>query len=134
MKNEELIEVLNMALRIIDEKYNKIAKSHGLTFNMLMYIYMIERGIDITQKDICDALFLQKSSVNSITNKFISDGFIVLFDGKNKKEKTIIKTKLGNDVFYKIYKEVKEMEENELSKLNMSDKNNLMSICKKVLK
>lgn len=108
---------LNAALNNIDAAYEAIAKKYGLTFNALMIFYLIDESENITQKQICDALHLQKSTVHSILLDFTKRGYVTLIEGNNKKEKFIAVTQTGGKHFQKILEETYQMEKNVLDSL-----------------
>ena len=95
---------LSNALNQVNTSYSIIAKQYGLTYNTLMALYMIEEGEGITQKNICDALYLSKSTVHSMLGDLIKKGYVLLGEGDNKKEKYILFTPEGNTFFAQIRK------------------------------
>lgn len=117
MDYREIMSRLNAALNNIDVVYAMIAKRHGLTFNALMMFYLIDETENVTQKHICDTLYLPKSTVHSILLDFIKHGYVTLVEGSNKKEKFITVTQAGNQYFSKIYEETKMIEKNVLDTL-----------------
>lgn len=117
MNYRETMSRLNMALNNIDLVYATIAKKHGLTFNALMMFYLIDESKDITQKQICDALYLPKSTVHSILLDFIKHNFVTLVEGNNKKEKFIAITQVGKQCFSTILEETRQVEKNVLDAL-----------------
>lgn len=117
MNYRETMSRLNEALNIIDTAYEMIAKKHGLTFNSLMTIYLIEQSENVTQKQICDTLHLPKSTVHSVMLPLIKQQYITLVTGNNKKEKFIIPTIAGRTFFSNIFKETNQFEETVLSAL-----------------
>ncbi|MBK8154718.1 MAG: MarR family transcriptional regulator [Streptococcus sp.] len=117
MNYKETMSRLNKALNNIDSAYAKIAKKHGLTFNSLMMLYLLEESKKITQKQICDTLHLPKSTVHNILSDFIKQQYVTLIAGSNKKEKFVIFTEEGRVFFSKIFEETDRFEEKVLSSL-----------------
>ena len=117
MNYRETMSHLNMALNNINLVYATIAKKHGLTFNALMMFYLINESKDSTQKQICDALYLPKSTVHSILLDFIKRNFVILVEGNNKKEKFITVTQVGKQYISTILKETQRVEKNVLDAL-----------------
>lgn len=117
MHDRETMSRLNAALTNIDSAYAIIAKKHGLTFNALMMIYLMNEEERITQKQVCDALFLPKSTVHSILREFIKQGYATLEARDNKKEKHIVATVKGKQFISKICEETNRMERNVLQAL-----------------
>ena len=119
MDYRETMFRLNTALNKIDLAYESIAKRHGLTFNSLMVIYLINNAKDITQKQICEELHLPKSTVHSILLDFIKQDYTNLIEGNNKKEKRIVITQAGYKYFGKILEETYSVEKNVLDALGV---------------
>ena len=117
MNYKETMSRLNKSLNNIDSAYAKIAKKHGLTFNSLMMLYLLEESKNITQKQICDTLHLTKSTVHSILSDFIKQQYVTLVAGSNKKEKFVVFTEAGRVFFSKIFEETDRFEEKVLSSL-----------------
>lgn len=117
MNYREIMSRLNVALNNVDLVYSIIAKRHGLTFNSLMMFYLIDEAKNITQKQICDELYLPKSTVHSILLDLIKRDYVTLVEGNNKKEKFIIVTATGKQYFSKILEETRSIEKNVLDAL-----------------
>lgn len=117
MNYRETMSRLNAALNHIDSAYAVIAKKHGITFNALMIICMLEESENVTQKRICDELHLPKSTVHSILQDFIKQDFFTLEPGKNKKEKIVVVTPTGDEHFSKMIDETQRFEDKLLAAL-----------------
>jgi Transcriptional regulators len=117
MNYRKTMSRLNAALNKIDLAYETIAKKHGLTFNSLMVIYLIDSAENITQKQICEELHLPKSTVHSILLDFIKQDYTKLVEGSNKKEKFIVVTATGNLHFREILEETHAVEKTVLDAL-----------------
>lgn len=114
MNYRDTMARLNAALSKIDLAYETIAKKHGLTYNALMMIYLMDTTENITQKHICDELHLPKSTVHSILLDFIKRDYVTLTEGNNKKEKFITVTKKGKQYFRNVLGETEDIEKNVL--------------------
>ena len=108
---------LNTALGKIDATYEVIAKKHGMTYNSLMMVYLMDETENVTQKQICDELHLPKSTVHSILLDFIRQGYVILTEGNNKKEKFINTTESGKCYFSNLLEETQVLEKNVLDAL-----------------
>ena len=117
MNYRETMLHLNSALNNVDALYATIAKKHGLTFNALMMFYLIDEAENITQKQICEALHLPKSTVHSILLDFVKQDYATLVDSNNKKEKFIAVTQTGDNYFRDILEETRQVEQNVLEGL-----------------
>lgn len=119
MNYRETMSRLNKAIITIDSAYAQIAKQHGLTFNALMMLCSIDETDNITQKQLCDALQLPKSTVHSILQDFIKKGYVALIAGSNKKEKCIAFTETGRQYFQDILIQTHSFENRILSALGV---------------
>lgn len=117
MNYRETMSRLNKAPNNIDSAYVVIAKKYGLTFNALMTVCLIDEFDNVTQKQICDALHLPKSTVHSILLDFIKQEYVTLVVGSNKKEKFVVFTEAGSRFFSKILEEIQLFEDKVLSTL-----------------
>lgn len=117
MNYRETMSRLNTTLNHIDSAYAVIAKKYGLTFNALMTVCLIDELNNVTQKQICDALHLPKSTVHSILSGFIKQEYVILVAGSNKKEKFIDFTELGKRFFVRVLEETHRFEDKVLSTL-----------------
>ncbi len=115
MNYRETMSRLNNALNNIDLAYTVIAKKHGLTFNALMMVCLIDEKKNVTQKQICDALHLPKSTVHSILLDFINLEYIMFMIGSNKKEKIVVFTTKGAKHFFKVLEETRLFEDRVLA-------------------
>lgn len=117
MHERETMSRLNAALRSIDQAYSAIAKRHGLSFQALMLLYMLEESQQVTQKRICDTLHLPKSTVHGILLGFLKQETVALVAGGNKKEKYAVLTEKGEREFAAVLKEMRCFEGRVLAAL-----------------
>ncbi|MGI6105188.1 MAG: MarR family winged helix-turn-helix transcriptional regulator [Raoultibacter sp.] len=117
MNHQEIMSRLNSALGCLDSAYAHIAKEHGLTYNALMTAFLINESNGITQKQICSALHLSKSTVHSILSPFIKQQYIVLIPGNNNKEKNVVFTENGRAFFLEAIQNAKDFENEILTEL-----------------
>jgi len=110
MNTRETMKALNELLVQVETSYLTIAKENGLTYNGLMMLLMVEYYEHLTQKQVCNALYLPKSSVHSLLADFIKRGYLTLIEGGNTKEKYIIPTPLGEKFIQKVSRETETIE------------------------
>lgn len=110
MKNRELMARLSKAMAKIDEAYHSIAQKHGLSYNALMLFYCILETENLTQKQVCSALYLSKSTVHSMLLDLQKKDYLILTSGNNKKEKFIVLTEKGNILANAIVKDTDILE------------------------
>lgn len=114
MNPRETMKKLNSLYQEVDGVYMKIAAQNGLSFNALMMLYMVQEDEKLTQKKVCDALYLPKSSVHSILADLMKCGLLELKEGGNKKEKYISATPEGQALIRKISDETDRIENSTL--------------------
>ncbi|EOH85875.1 MarR family winged helix-turn-helix transcriptional regulator [Enterococcus villorum] len=132
MDYKNMMSKLNGTLNTIDTVYSEIAKKHGMTFNSLMTICLIEEAESITQKQIGDILHLPKSTVHSILVEFIKKDYLFLKEGSNKKEKLVDFTNSGKRFFQPIILETARFEERILTQLGDENCELLLQMAEKL--
>lgn len=110
MDYTELIKKINRSQALLDSVYEELAEEYSMTFNALMVIYIMTEEKDVTQKVICDELYLPKSTVHSIVNDFMKKELIGFSDKKIGKEKVLCLTLEGDVLSKKIMQRVKRTE------------------------
>lgn len=110
MDYTELIRKINKSQALLDSIYEEVAEEYGMTFNALMVIYIMAEENDVTQKVICDELYLPKSTVHSIVNDFMRKELLGFSDKKSGKEKVLTLTPEGTALSGKIMRRVKKTE------------------------
>lgn len=106
---------LSEALIRVNAAYAVIAQKHSLSYNALMVFYIVDECENSTQKDICDKLFLSKSTVNGILNDLKQKEYVELIQGRNKKEKNIVFTEKGKKKNTEIQSDTEHFESEILS-------------------
>lgn len=71
---------------------------------------MVDDKAYVTQKAICERLFLSKSTVNGLLKELKTRGYLVLVPGKNKKEKQLVLTESGLLLTQSIQADTEELE------------------------
>lgn len=95
MDYKNLISTISQGLAAFDAVYDRLARQNGLTYNALMVIYILFKQESVTQKALCEELFLSKSTVHSIVKGFIVDDILTFSEQKYGKEKELIFTVNG---------------------------------------
>lgn len=132
MNIRKIMNELNELLQVVESCYMLIAKNNDLTYNELMLLIMVYSNNNLTQKQVCDTLFLPKSSVHCILFKLIEKGYLVLSKGNNNKEKYIIPTEFGEKFIKKIINETEIMENNALKSISSEDTIIFIDIARKL--
>lgn len=121
MDTRKTMDTLNELLETVESCYMTIARENNLTYNALMLLLMVDWYDNLTQKQVCDALFLPKSSVHSMLSDLMSRGYLKLTAGGNKKEKYIVPTATGEAFVKKVVSETERMENGTLSSLSEAE-------------
>lgn len=132
MDTRKTMDMLNGLLETVEYCYMAIAKENDLTYNALMLLLMLYYYDNLTQKQVCDALFLPKSSVHSMLSDLIKREYLELMAGGNKKEKYIVPTAAGEALVKKVVLETKQMENGTLKSLSEAEITAFMETAKKL--
>lgn len=101
-----------------DRLYAEISKKNGLTFTQMMILYHLNFNKGITQKKLCDDLFLPKQTVNSVLSNWKDEGILNLecIEGNHKK-KIIVFTEKGEAYIKKTLLPILKMERKVMNKM-----------------
>ena len=128
-----LIKKINRSQALLDSMYERIAEKHALTFNALMIIYIMAEESDVTQKLICEEVYLPKSTVHSIVMDFMKKGLIVFEDKRIGREKVLSFTEEGVAFSEMIMSEIASEEKSILKYLGKEDCEKLAAISDRLL-
>ncbi len=121
MDTRSTMKRLNELLVMVESSYLAIARKHDLSYNALMMLLMVESYETLTQKQVCDALYLPKSSVHTMLKDLIDRGYLFLTEGGNKKEKYIVPTEAGKAFIQKVSGETETIENGALKSISERD-------------
>lgn len=110
MNSKKIMTKLSEALGRVNASYAVIAQKYNMSYNTLMIIYILDDCDHVTQKDICEKMYLSKSTVNGLLKDLKSRGYVELVQGRNKKEKYIVFTEEGKRVNTKIQMDTDKFE------------------------
>lgn len=98
--------------------YVELSKKSGISYLQMIILYHLEYSEILTQKDICNDLYLSKQTVNSILSNWKDEGIIdfKFLDGNNK-TKYIFFTEKGNEYSKKTLSLVHKVERNVMKKM-----------------
>jgi len=75
-----------------DDIYRQFAKKMNISESELWILYVMRLyGEGLTQKELCDVVFMPKQSVNTALKKMEKDGYIVLEYAENSRKNKVIK-------------------------------------------
>lgn len=78
----------------IDEVYYRALKSIGIKDNLFVLLYAIYDGETYSQKRICDEWLIPKTTLNTIVNECVREGYVELVPSGGR-EKKIVLTEAG---------------------------------------
>lgn len=79
-----------------DELYRNAARKVGLSDCAFWILYFLrEHGAELTQRDICSAIYVPKQTVNSSLKKLEEEGMIELTEGADRRCKLVRMTQNG---------------------------------------
>lgn len=121
MDTRKTMDMLNGLLETVEACYMTIARKNNLTYNALMLLLMLDYYDNVTQKQVCDELYMPKSSVHSMLSDLIDREYLELTAGGNKKEKYIVPTAAGKAFIKKVVSETEQMENGTLQAVSEAE-------------
>ncbi len=95
-KTDQHLLEYNGIIKENDELYRGLARTMGLPDGAFWILYTLrERDEAVTQREICDAIYLSKQTVNSALKKLEQEGYLVLNGQKDRRSKQIRLTEKG---------------------------------------
>lgn len=128
MEIREQIKLVNVALSGTLDLYRIWAKRHGLNYNALVILYTLYDYKVCTQKQICEWWALPKQTVHGILSDFEKQAYITITENeKNKRERLITFTEMGNTYATKILEKLHMMEEKAMQQLGDEQREQLIA-------
>lgn len=117
--SSKLIKEFNQLLKKMDNVYDKLAKSSGISDTAFWIIYTIKNEKETyKQKDLCVMWSYSKQTINSALKKLEEQNIIKLVSlPENKKDKKIILTDYGEQIAKELIDPVNEIEKESLKQL-----------------
>ena len=117
--SRNLIKEFNQLLKKMDNVYDKLAKSSGISDTAFWIIYTIKNEKETyKQKDLCVMWSYSKQTINSALKKLEEQNIIKLVSvPENKKDKKIILTDYGEQIAKELIDPVNEIEKESLKQL-----------------
>lgn len=86
----------NELLKENEKLYRNAVKNVGLSDCTFWILYFLrDCGADMTQSDICSAMFVPRQTVNSALKRMENDGYIELLAGNDRRSKLVHLTERG---------------------------------------
>ena len=92
---------------VLDHIYENLAKAAGTRGSLIELFYALDDGKPHTQREICQKWLVPKTTINTLVQKCVRNGYITLLSHSGQKEKEIQLTEEGRrymrDLLDKIY-------------------------------
>lgn len=113
----------NSIIKENDDIYREIAKALGLPDCAFWILYTLrEGGTALTQREICNAIYQPKQTVNSALKKLEQDGCIEMNGTENHRRKPICLTPKGQQLASETVDRVIAAEQKTLSEMSQEEK------------
>lgn len=66
--------------RITANIFRKHIKEHGLSNSQMSLLFLLSKRSDLTQKELCDILFMEKSTLNRNLKRLVDHGYVTKKD------------------------------------------------------
>lgn len=110
------IRRLMIAVNRIDELYYRALRMFKIKDNTFVLFYAISDGKSYSQKQICEEWLIPRSTLNTVVNECVNNGYVQLVSQGNK-EKEIILTDSGKAFAASILTPIFEVEEKAIEPL-----------------
>ncbi len=118
----------NRIYKEVNDIYRDAASKFGLSNSVFDILYTIcEVGEGCLQKDVCDATFIPKQTVNSAIRKLEQEGYLTLSNGKGH-SKHILLTESGHTLLKETIFPIVEAENEAFTELSFEECNLLSYI------
>lgn len=118
----------NRIYKEVNDIYRDAASKFGLSNSVFDILYTIcEVGEDCLQKDVCDATFIPKQTVNSAIRKLEQEGYLTLSNGKGH-SKHIHLTESGHTLLKETIFPIVEAENEAFTELSFEECNLLLKL------
>lgn len=132
-ENTLVIQDFNQLLKRMDNVYDNLAKSSGISDTAFWIIYTVKNEKETyKQKDLCVMWSYSKQTINSALKKLEEQNIIKLVAvPENKKDKKIVLTEQGEKIAKKLIEPVNEIEKKSLA--SIKDRKEFLNLFKKYI-
>ncbi len=96
---KEYLSEYNRLYKENDELYRNAAKALGLSDCAFWILYFLrESNAELTQSEVCSAIYAPKQTVNSSLKKLADEGYLQLAEGNDRRSKLIKLTEAGAEL------------------------------------
>ena len=95
----EFIRTYNSQYKEGNEIYHRLARHYGLSDSAFWILYTLrEAEGPVSQKQLCQELYLSKQTVNSALKKLVAEGYLALSSGADQRSKLVQLTPKGEQL------------------------------------
>lgn len=130
MSFEEFIRIYNGQYKESNEVYHRLARHCGLSDSAFWILYTLrEAEGPVSQKQLCDELYLSKQTVNSALKNLEGAGYLRLESPPdNRKSKEIRLTPSGEELMRRTVDPVFAMEERAFQRLTVEEREAILRL------
>jgi len=129
---EKNLMEFNAVYKENDEIYRSALKRLGVSDCALWILYnLLIQEEPVIQKEICDAFFCPKQTVNSALKKLEGEGYIKMSEMKDRRSKQIVLTEIGEKLAENTAGKLMKAEIRAISGLTDDEKEEFIRIFKK---
>ena len=130
MSFEEFIRIYNGQYKESNEVYHRLARHCGLSDSAFWILYTLREAEEpVSQKQLCNELYLSKQTVNSALKNLEEGGYLRLESApNNRKSKEIRLTPSGEELMRRTVDPVFAMEERAFLRLSPQQRQALLEL------
>ena len=112
-----------------DDIYHRMADQFGLSDSAFWILYTLrESAIPITQKQLCESIYMSKQTINSALKSLERNGFITLATGKDRRRKFLVLTDSGQELTSQTVDRVIEQEQLAIASMGQESMEQFLSL------
>ena len=127
-QNLEFFNAYSLVYRPLTNHTNRIFEKHDLSGSYWRVLRILEGSESKKFGEITDALKIEKPALTNIIKKLAAIGFVEIQQGRDKREKIVMLTTLGNEKISAIRQELNPFLENAVKGLTQEQLNNAIEV------
>lgn len=112
-----------------DVSYRRMAAQFGLSDSAFWTLYCLrESATPLTQKQLCESIYMSKQTINSALKSLERNGFITLTTGKDRRSKFLVLTEDGQELATRTVDLVIEQEQLAIASMGQESMKQFLSL------
>lgn len=112
-----------------DVIYRRMAAQFGLSDSAFWILYCLrESATPLTQKQLCESIYMSKQTINSALKSLERNGFITLATGKDRRSKFLVLTEAGQELAARTVDLVIEQEQLAIASMGQESMKQFLSL------